>query len=55
MYKTYDKSVLVDLDKLDNLLYMEFYPRISHKQRKKIIDCVRDAEIKKADAATSTK
>lgn len=30
-------SVLVDLDRLDSRIYNEFYPRISHKQRKRII------------------
>lgn len=36
---------LVDLDKIDAELYSEFYPRISHKQRKRVIDCIRRNEM----------
>lgn len=36
---------LVNLDKVDAEIYSAFYPRISHKQRKRIIDCIRRNEM----------
>lgn len=38
--KRYDQVVEVDLDKLEELLYKNFYPGISHRKAKEIISSI---------------
>lgn len=35
------EMVLVDMELLDSKVYVEFYPRISHKQRQRLTNCIR--------------
>ena len=32
---------LINIDEVDKNIHKEFYPRISHVQRKKLIDCIK--------------
>lgn len=41
--------VLVDMEQLDNKVYTEFYPRVSHKQRKRLMNCIRRNTVKFED------
>ena len=36
---------LIDIDEVDKNIHKEFYPRISHVQRKKLIDCIKRSEV----------
>ena len=36
---------LINIDEVDKNIHKEFYPRISHVQRKKLIDCIKRSEV----------
>lgn len=36
--KKHNKLVLIDLDEMEAMLYEQFYPRISHKNSKRIVE-----------------